>query len=195
VSLQLPAGWSSEPPVWEHGPIAKGTSLHKQVVINVGAAPADGSATLICKDLRWGAIRSAKLTVYAETKRLADFGSTDGWTAGSGATLTAKEGVVKLRTSTDYAAANHSVEIDFDRNPILEIGIPNIEGAWALKANDGTLAVDLIVQADTGQSGRFSYNLSQILHWTGKKRFNLILFAIGAGKAVSVNDLVVHNGK
>ena len=195
VKLQMPIGWSSDPPVWEHGAIAKGESLHKQVVIHVGAAPADGSATITCGDMRWGAVRTAKLTVYTETKRLADFGSGDGWTAGSGATLTAKEGVVKLRTTTDYAPANHSVEIDFDRNPILEIGIPNIEGAWALKANDGTLAVDLIVQADTGQSGRFTYNLAQILHWTGKKRFNLVLFAIGAGKSVTVNDLVVHYGK
>lgn len=195
VGLQLPAGWSSEPLLWEHGPIAKGASLHRQMVINVGAAPGDGSATVTCKDMRWGAVRSAKLTVYDETKRLVDFSSAEGWTAGSGATLTAKEGVVKLRTTADYAAATHSVEIDFDRNPILEIGVPSIEGAWALKANDGTLAVDLIVQGDTGQSGRFSYNLAQLLKWTGKKRFNLVLFAIGAGKAVSVNDLVVHYGK
>lgn len=81
------------------------------------------------------------------------------------------------------------VEIDLDKYPYLQIDVTQAEAAWSLKVNDGTQTVDIALQGDTHQEGTFTYNIAQSTGWSGSKRFQVRVFAIGTEQSVYVNDI------
>jgi hypothetical protein len=153
-----------------------------------------GQARIVCTESRTGQQRAALVAVYAETQLISDFSTAEAWES-KGATLTLQDGLGKITTPGQFAAMRKWVDVDFDRGPLVEINVPQVEGAWAMKVNDGTLPVDILVQPDGGQTGRFTYDLATMTGWKGKKRVELIVFAIGTGKSVFVDEVKVHYRK
>jgi hypothetical protein len=192
VAWTLPAGWTAPEAGWDHGPVPAGQALEHRVRLT--AAAQAGPAAITCTDLRTGAVRAAKVNVYAASQSLADFSAAGGWEQ-AGATLEVQNGVAKVTTPGPFASIRKTLEIDYDRDPIVEIDVRSVEGLWGLKVNDGALPVDIILQGDTATTGRQAYDLSRLVGWHGKRQTQIILFAIQPGKAVYVGDLRLHYRK
>jgi len=79
-----------------------------------------------------------------------------------------------------YGSLTTTVSVDLDETPYLMVRIPKSEGQWAIKVNSGSQAVDTVLQVDTTQTGNFLIDLPAKTGWHGKRKFKLILFAIGA---------------
>lgn len=190
VEWTLLPGWRAAEERWEHGPVPPGTALRHTVTLTAGPQ-AGREALLTCADSATGQVRRLTVPVYAETRLLSDFSAAAGWRE-TGATLSVAGGVGKVTTPGQFASVRMTVEADFDRGPRLELSVPRVEGLWALKVNDGTLPVDILLQPDGQNTGRFSYDLAQLTGWKGRKGFEVILFAISPGTSVYVDEMKLH---
>lgn len=92
---------------------------------------------------------------------------------------------------TAWGAIYHWIDVDVDKTPYAEITVTGATGNWALKVNDGTLATDIVLQGDTNQLGTFTYDLRSMTGWTGTKRIQLRLFAIGLNEPITVDRIRV----
>lgn len=100
-----------------------------------------------------------------------------------------------------WGAITRWASIDFDANPYIRITIPESEGMWSLKVNDGTNHPDIPIQFDTSKTGTHLYNLQDIVNeeleargrdpWTSTKDVQIHLFAVGYDAPVRVEELEV----
>ncbi len=190
VTWSLPAGWSSQEREWRHATVPRGKCLRHRVTLTVGGAA--GAAAVRVRDGRNGMVRAAGIDVYAASQLVSDFSSAEGWEQ-AGATLRVADGKGIITTPGPYACVKKRVDIDFDREPVLEISVPTVEGLWALKVNDGTLPVDILLQPDTKLTGRRTYDLAHLrTEWTGTRRIEIIIFAIVPNTSVTVDEVKLH---
>ncbi len=189
VTWTLAPGWSATEESWAHDSVATGQALRHTVTLTAG--PDRGRARVVFTDSRSGQTRAAGIDVYAETVLVGDFSSTGGWQE-TGASLAVENGLGKITTPGRFASVRKAVTIDFDRRPVLEISVPRAEGAWALKVNDQTLPMDISLQRDTRETGRYMYDLPNLVGWQGRKLTEVILFAIGEGQSVYIDDVKVR---
>ncbi|MCX7598326.1 MAG: GxGYxYP family putative glycoside hydrolase [Armatimonadetes bacterium] len=147
-----------------------------------------GSYKITARSGEW--TRAARLWVATEAQVLSDFADASGWVE-AGARLSANGlGRVTCPEDAPFASVRLPVVVDFDRDPVVEITVTESEGAWALKANDGTLAHDAYLVPDTSATGTFTARLRDSFpDWRGNKTFHLILFACGSGKTVTVKSV------
>ena len=195
VEWKLPEGWKAAEPRWEHGPVPSGQALEHPVTLAAG--PQSGPVEIICTDSRTGMVRRAQISVYAASESLADFTPAGGWQE-TGAKLALDNGIAKITTPESFSSIRKTMEIDYDREPVVEIKVKPVQGMglWGLKVNDGTLPVDILLQGDTATTGRQSYDLTRLVGWHGKRKTELIFFAIGGpGKSVWVEDMRLHYRK
>jgi hypothetical protein len=199
IRLNLPARWKATENDWSYPALAPGATTSRRMTIATpttsppfSRSPDRGDrGRIICTDSRTGARRSASIDLYAATIPILSAASHEGWIE-TGATLSFAGGKLAATSPGSYASVRKSVDLDFDREPVLEIAVASSQQAWALKVNDGTLPSDDLIQSDTGQTGRFTYDLRAATGWSGKKRMDLILFEIGPGKTVEVSSIDVH---
>jgi hypothetical protein len=186
VDWALPEGWRASEARWDHGPVPPHTTVTYPVTLTAGIQV--GPVAISCTDSRSGAVRGVRMNVYAASESLADFSPAGGWKE-TGATLAVDHGVAKITTPAPFSSIRKTMEIDFDREPVIEIKIGSVGGLWGLKVNDGTLPVDVLLQGDTNLTGWQGYDLSRLVGWKGKRKTEVILFAIQAGTSVSVEDM------
>lgn len=86
-------------------------------------------------------------------------------------------------------STSQSVEIDLDAYQFIQIDVPTAVGHWALKVRDPDAQQDVTLQSDTQATGVFAYNVREATGWTGRKRFDVKLFAINIGKPVTLGEL------
>jgi hypothetical protein len=91
-----------------------------------------------------------------------------------------------------WGALTRELTVDVDAFPLVSIEVVGVAGAWALKVNDGSAAVDTVLQGDTTATGSFSYDLRQLAGWTGTKTFLLRLFVVERGAPLVVEGISVH---
>ena len=119
------------------------------------------------------------------------FDTKEGW-AETGAVISVKEGVATI-TQADpkvpWGSVRRRFEVDLDEAPLLVISVPEVEDRWSLKVNDGTLPVDIPLVRDTHERGIFVMDVRRATGWRGRKKFWLIVFAVGKGRAVKVDWL------
>lgn len=135
-------------------------------------------------------VRHAPVVLAAGATTISDFASAKGWVQVD-AKLTAKgEGDVTCPANLPFAHIQRPIEVDFSRDPVIEISVTACDGAWALKANDGTMPSDAYLIHDTSATGTLDVRLRDALpQWHGKKHFDLILYVCGGGKSVTVKDV------
>lgn len=90
---------------------------------------------------------------------------------------------------TPWAVTYQWVTIDLDTTPYVEITVKSATGRWGLKVNDGTQSVDIALQGDTTQVGTFTYDIAAATGWSGTKKFQLRVFAIGVGEPVQIDRI------
>lgn len=130
-----------------------------------------------------------------ETTLSEDFSSVDDWSpAGVAADSSTTPGLTTLTVTADqgYGHIARRITVDLERTPMVSVTVPATTGTWSLKVNDGTLTDDLKLQADTGATGSFTYDLRAISGWSGTKEVELRVFAVGNGKSVTLDSLTVH---
>ncbi len=114
------------------------------------------------------------------------------WTA-SGVSPEFESGRLRLRVTDargGYGSLSREVTVDLEQTPFLVIQAAGGSGGWALKANDGTQAVDTSLVHDTSQSGTFAVDVAAATGWRGLKTFRVVLFAVGgAGKTAGLSRL------
>ncbi|HVX45164.1 MAG TPA: hypothetical protein VHC49_14840 [Mycobacteriales bacterium] len=114
------------------------------------------------------------------------------WIGDSWVERTIVDGTLQLTVTeggTAWAVTYQWVTIDLDATPYVEITVPSATGNWGLKVNDGTQSVDIALQGDTTQVGTFTYDIAAATGWSGTKKFQLRIFAIGVGQPVQVDQI------
>lgn len=91
-----------------------------------------------------------------------------------------------------WGALSRELTVDVDAFPLVSIEVVGVAGAWALKVNDGSSAVDTVLQGDTTATGAFSYDLRQLTGWTGTKTFQLRLFVVQKQAPLVVDRISLH---
>lgn len=190
VSLELPEGWHAELQRWAFDAVPQG-GCREQTLRVVAGDQAQGDAVVVACDSRTGATRRVPVSVYRETRVIGEFDTEEGWRE-TGAKLALEGGQAVITTPEPYASVQRTIEIDFDRDPVIEVDVSRTGGAWALKINDGTLPTDINLQLDNSSTGMRAYDLSLATGWHGKKTCQVILFAIGQGTSTRVERVCVH---
>jgi hypothetical protein len=161
--------------------------------VTLTGAGQPGPVVIACTDLRSRAVRRARLSVFAASESLADFAA-DGWQE-TGAKLAIDHGAARVATTDPWSSIRRTMDIDYDRGPVIEIKVGSCGGLWGLKVNDGTLPVDIVLQNDTNVTGSHAYDLSPLVTWHGKHKTEIILFAIQAGTSFTVDDMKLEYRK
>jgi GxGYxYP putative glycoside hydrolase C-terminal domain len=189
VAWTLPPGWTSSPAEWGHGPVPQGSNLKQVVTFIPPAGASPGAVKIVYQDSRFRWKKDFSLTVYPKAVNVTDCESTTGWTALKGALLTMDRDMIKLasptgRSRADYfeaarAPANSGrvtfslSQIDFSRNPILKITVPDLNGS-------GTV-IGLLDQKGVWKKcgdasvGTTSIDLATITKWKGTQDITLTL--------------------
>lgn len=114
------------------------------------------------------------------------------WAGDSWVDRTIVDGTLQLTVTaggTPWAVTYQWVTIDLDTTPYVEITVPSATASWGLKVNDGTQSVDTALQGDTTQVGTFTYDIAAATGWSGTKKFQLRIFAIGVGQPVQIDRI------
>lgn len=126
---------------------------------------------------------------------LEDFSNVSDWPLRNHISTSSSNG---LTTLTAVSGPNGNIiraaEYDLNRYPYLTIQVPTLtNGAgWALKVNDGT--GDKVIQSDTLATGTFTYNIPALTGWSSEKKFDIVLFEIGAaGSSMGVDEMRISN--
>jgi len=126
---------------------------------------------------------------------LEDFENVSDWPIRNNVITSSMNGLTTLSAvSGPNGNIIRAVEYDLNRYPYLTLQVPTlINGAgWALKVNDGT--GDKVIQSDISATGTFTYNIPALTGWSSAKKFDIILFEIGAaGSSMVVDEIRISN--
>lgn len=190
VTWTLPPGWKASPAEWRHGPVPMGSNLKQVVTFTPPAGMTAGKVSFVYKDSRFAWEKEFFVSTCPQSVNISDGESVAGWTATGGAALSVEKGMVKItpkveRSRADFFSANRTksdngrvtiplAELDFNRNPVLNISIPDQDGA-------GTV-LGLIDEngewrrcAEQNDIGTLSINLATATKWTGLKKVSLTI--------------------
>ncbi len=206
VSWTLPPGWKSSPDVWGHEAIPHGGNLKKIVTFTPPTGLTSGTAVIGYKDSRFGWEKELVLATFPQGVTVSDCTSAEGWSATHGAAVCVDRGMLKITPKTvmgrhDYTSGmrienNGRVScalkpIDFSRNPILKIHIPdqNSHGT-RIGLTDETGQYKQC--ASTSVPGTCTIDLSAVTRWAGTKNLTLSIDpATGHGSYVRIRSIKV----
>ena len=206
ITWTLPPGWKSSPGEWNHGPVPVGSNLKQVVTFTPPEGTTNGSAAILYQDSRFRWEKEFFLTTYPKTTTVTDCDSAAGWTASNGASVTMERDMIKvtpqtIRTRSAFFASGRSVantgrvtfplkQIDFSRNPILKITLPdhngngttigllNEKGVWkkCAEISEGTSSIDL----------------ATVTKWAGRQTITLTLDPVTRfGSLVRIRNIKV----
>lgn len=190
VRWELPDGWTALEPAWQYPAIPRGGIMRHTVRVTAPANAA-GEARLRFRDSRfpWG--RTVRLRVYPQSCVISEFSDTEGWEPFGGGTLAALAGRGRFRGTSGGSGMSRAVEIDFDRQPLLELQVSEMEAKWALSLRRGNEEVFLV--KDRALAGRITLPLSDAIKWTGKVKVDLRFYpGWSLGRTVDLDWLKLH---
>lgn len=124
----------------------------------------------------------------------ADLSNTDAWEIQSQAYLEVTEKGLRFTLDANpdplWKCMNNSVPVvvDFDKNPVVIISIPEFEGDnWSLKMKDER-GTEKVLRNDAPGTGIFEYPMEEISGWTGQKEITFTLFCIGRNSTITIDD-------
>lgn len=190
VTWTLPPGWKSSPAEWAHGAVPLGSKLKKVVTFTPPAGMSGGKVSVVYRDSRFRWKKDFALTTYPQGSTITDCESAGAWTASGGASVSMDRGMIRITPKTgrarcDYFEKNHVPsetgrvtlplrQIDFSRNPLLKIHIPDQDG-------DGTI-IGLLDEkgawkkcVETSGVDICSIDLAKVTKWEGDKDVTLTI--------------------
>ena len=206
VKWTLPPGWTSSPAEWDHGPVPLGSNLQQVVTFTAPAGASSGSANIVYQDSRFRWKKDFSLTVYPKADTITDCDSTTGWTALDGASVTMDRNMILLTPQTarhrsEYFGSGRAVgksgrvtiplkQIDFSRNPILKVTVPDLSGSGTVIG----LLDEKGVWRKCGEAsvGTTSIDLAAVTKWKGSQEITLTMDPVSLyGRFVRVRNIMV----
>jgi hypothetical protein len=95
--------------------------------------------------------------------------------------------VIPTGNPSVFAPIYQQVTINLDQTPLLQITVPQAQGAWSLKLGEdlvNPLNNNTVLHGDAGDEGTFTYNIAEATGWSGLKTFNVIIFVVGFDQPV-----------
>lgn len=111
---------------------------------------------------------------------LDEFDSLDAaWTVGAYVDASVTDGQLRLnlqQASPDWwGTLTRWIDMDLDTAPYVQISVTSLADAWGLRViKDGTNS-EVVVQADSNDTGTFTYNIADATGWSGQVRVQLVL--------------------
>lgn len=141
VTWKLPPGWKSVPEEWQHGPVPQCSNLKRVVTFMPPPDMANGRIPIVYKDSRFEWDKEFFVTTYPQSMSVTDCETLTNWAASEGASVSMDRDMIKITPRVMKGRGeyfeNKLVEtetgrvtiplgsIDFDRNPILKLHIPD----------------------------------------------------------------------
>lgn len=190
VTWTLPAGWTSSPSNWAHGPVPLGSNLKQVVTFTPPEGMTTGKVSVVYKDSRFPWEKEFFITTCSRSVTISDGDSLAGWTSAGAATLSMDRGMLKItpanrRSRADFFSEHRAMNdngritiplgnVDFNRNPLLVVNIPDQDGA-------GTVLGLLDEKGEWKRCAEhsdvmtLSVNLPAVTKWRGTKEVSLTI--------------------
>ncbi|WP_058302784.1 S-layer homology domain-containing protein [Gorillibacterium timonense] len=124
---------------------------------------------------------------------LTDWTQLSDWTEKNAKVETADGAGRVTVTGSDYGYVGKLMSYNVTDYPIIRVKVDSVDSGakWAIKLNTGySFNKDIVLQADTDQSGELSFDLRKISGWKGQRTFSFMLYAAGGqGKGFSISEL------
>lgn len=98
-------------------------------------------------------------------------------------------GALRMTSTGPYGSITREATVDLNQSPTLAISIIGGTGGWAVKVRaEGEADIPLLA-SEGPQTGVFTADIPSITGWKGTRTFKLVLFAVGQGKSVDINEV------
>jgi hypothetical protein len=174
VRWDLPEGWTASESGWKYPAIPQGTTLLHTLHVTASTNAAVGDARIRFRDSRFPWRRTVRLRTYPYSRMISDFHDDTGWQSFHGGTLTASEGIGQFGGTIGGSGMRREVEIDFDRQPVIELNATRLAAKWALSLKHGSDEIFLL--KDRALGGRITIPLADKTAWTGKQKVQLLFY-------------------
>jgi formylglycine-generating enzyme required for sulfatase activity len=114
------------------------------------------------------------------------------WRVEFGVSIKQKNDIVYLTAPGPEGKVLKDMFLDFDRNPVLALDVPEIETEWTAVISDGVQHFSILNA--TSRSGKLTFDLVQISGWAGKKNIMLIIWprTTNRGAGIYVRNIEVN---
>jgi hypothetical protein len=194
VRWDLPAGWSATETTWSHPAISRGTTLRHALRLTAPTNSASREARICFRDSRLSWQRTVRLRLYPRSCVISDFADAEGWMAFGGGTLANVSGLGRFGGTCGGSGMSRELEIDFDRQPVIELRVASMEAKWALSLRRGREEIFLV--KDRALAGRVTLPLADAIKWTGKEKVELRLYpGWSLGRTIEVDWMRLYYGR
>lgn len=89
------------------------------------------------------------------------------------------------------------IDVDLNKTPVVSIDVNSIKnGNWVLKVILQNGSPDgIFIQGDNNRTGKFSYDISEILNISGKVKIKIQVMCVGLNSEVTINGIEINDGK
>lgn len=213
VTWKLPPGFTADQNQWIHPGVEKGSKVSHVVRITAPAKLDAKQVQIEFNDSRiTGWNRKIDLTCFqGSTLIIDDFKDASKWKVSGEGQVLVSNGKAEFRpilrnlnefcmmwsekSSFKDPSMTTEVEIDFDREPQLELNVADVQGKYTLQMRDDQKKTCKLINYSTA-IGKTILDLKAASHWTGKKRVSLILTPrVNSGGSMFVNGIKLYYKK
>ena len=211
ITWKLPAGFTASEVKWVHGEVPKGGRLTHTVTIQAPSSFSKHSELFEFFDSRiTGWNRSFELDCHKGESIVVDDFKTDAkWKITGKGEILRRDGMVEFRPTEERNLHEYrtliakkekfqdprmtaELEVDFDRKPLLELNIVDIQSKFSLSVSDLKKNVKHLY-GNSNPVGITTTDLCKATGWTGKKTISLNLTPrINHGGSMFVKSMKVH---
>ena len=211
VTWKLPSGFTTDQRQWMHPRVAAGQKVSRTITLT---APRQLNPKQVeirfydSRQRRWD--RTVALSCFqGNTVVVDDFKDTSKWNVRGEGEIVIGNGMAEFRPAqrnlheyclaraegapTNDPCMSTGVEIDFDRDPHLELNVHEVRGKFSLQIRDEAQKQTCKLFDYSTAIGKTITDLRTATHWSGKKRVTLLLYPrINSGGSLYVNSIKIH---
>ncbi len=213
VTWKLPSGFTAEQTQWKHPGVERGSKVSHSIMIT---APRELSGKQVKIEFSNSRIPLWNRTVTLDcfqgsTVVIDDFKDASKWKIQGDGQILIADGMAEFRPSRrnlhEYCLAKFmaspmsdpsmstEVDVDFDRDPRLELNVHEVRGKFTLRMRDEKNKTSTLINYSTA-IGKTLVDLKAASKWTGSKRVTLVLIPrVNSGGSMYVNSIKLHYNK
>lgn len=194
VAWTLPVGWTATKASLSYPAVAPGTTVRHAVEITAPASASNGEYRIRFTDSNFPWARTLRVHVYPRSQSVSDFTTADGWQGVGKGALEIRDGIGMFHGESQTDFLSREVKIDFDRQPVIELQVPQMSSKWALSLKRGD--EEIFLAKDQALAGQLTFPLEGKTAWTGNQPVELRFYpSWSLGKSVHVDWIKINYQK